>query len=142
MLQRHTVQRTSSSALISAFAKESTIDLATVLGVQSTCEDASMPIRCSRLSVSICRNSPSKIYCEVTSMNMPSSSSNSINMPSSSSYSVSASGSSSSSWRVSYSVSGSEWSPSAISLSCLISIKNRNCTCMLGWSRERALSQA
>ncbi|KAL4191656.1 hypothetical protein AMTRI_Chr07g81650 [Amborella trichopoda] len=120
MLQRHTVQITSSSTLISAFARDSTADLAAGLGGHSICEDALMHLRSSR---------------SLNSMKWRSSSSVAVS-------SISSSRISSSCWRASNSVLGSGCSPSTISLSCLTSIKKRNCIYMLGSLREIASTRA
>ncbi|KAL4191686.1 hypothetical protein AMTRI_Chr07g31130 [Amborella trichopoda] len=140
MLHMHTVQTTSSCASISGLAKDCTADLAAGLKGKSTCADASMALSSWRLSVSIGRYSPSKMYpsCEESSMNWRNS--NSVAVSSISSSRISSAIISSSCWRAS--VSGSGCSPSTISLTYLISIKKRNCTCMLGSWQEIASTRA
>ncbi|KAL4191649.1 hypothetical protein AMTRI_Chr07g81610 [Amborella trichopoda] len=122
MLQRNTVQITSSSTLISAFAKDSTADLAAGLKGHSICEDASMPLR---------RSSSRSL----NSMKWRSSSSVAVS-------SISSSRISSSCWRASNSVLGSGCSPSTISLSCLTSIKKRNFIYTLGSLPEIASTRS
>ncbi|KAL4191651.1 hypothetical protein AMTRI_Chr07g81620 [Amborella trichopoda] len=138
MLHMHTVQTTSSCASISGLAKDCTADLAAGLRGKSTCEDASMALSSS--SVSIDWYSPSKMYpsCEESSMNWRNS--NSVAVSSISSSRISSTIISSSCWRAS--IWGSGCSPSTISLWYLISIKKRNCTCMLGSWREIASTRA